>query len=782
MSGGVMDDAVGEVVSGIGELVDDIGRWFTATTAGAVGEELELDQTDDPRALVLGDPDALTGTARHLAAMGDAFGRTSAGLRGIDLDRWTGSAADAFHAAFQNSPKGWVDAAEAFRRAAGLVEDVRGAVTWAQGRAAEAVALYREGQEASARARRDYDQQVDAYNTAVSAADATSAPQPPPPFVDPGTPAMERAQEMLADARRQRDAAGTAAAGALADATELAPPLPSQWDRFVDDGLDTLDAGMTEAGHVVKGIGEGVEGLVKFVRTLNPTDPYNLTHPAQYLDGVSTTAAGLVHSVVHPAELVKGVIGTGWGSDPAEAFGKLIPNIALGLATGGSGTAAAAGERAVLGVGERSVAGAGERALGTEQAAAAGERAAPGAAVDPADHPVAPAPDIPPPGAGPTGPPAPDHAPVPATPEPDGPPPLDGGTDPLPANAEPDRPPLDDGPTDPPPTPPEPDPAPGGDGPAVVDPAPDAPPPDAARPVDDVGAADVEAAQDLGEPGHRLSDIEPTLDPLHVHDTDAAPVAAAEAAPGRVTPPPVLDDLGAADRQAAGQVAEAGQPMSRIERVLGGFEEKPPGGARGGSEESTLGDPADPAAHPPVSEPGHGRGERVGIPPPLRREQPLPLMKELLPRFRGENDINNPHRAFGSRVVHYFDPVELEEHRLFVKDGLLYSAEDGRPFDTTGGDAHWSGSGFAIFVMDSDGNLYATLDHMPGRIHHSSFLAGGPVAGAGEIAVENGELRIASRQSGHYRPTLEQHEQVRRELERQGLDVAPPVDFQFDIP
>jgi hypothetical protein len=36
--------------------------------------------------------------------------------------------------------------------------------------------------------------------------------------------------------------------------------------------------------------------------------------------------------------------------------------------------------------------------------------------------------------------------------------------------------------------------------------------------------------------------------------------------------------------------------------------------------------------------------------------------------------------------------------------------------------------------------------------HHSSFLAGEPVASAGEIRAKNGVLELVSNASGHYEP------------------------------
>jgi hypothetical protein len=91
-----------------------------------------------------------------------------------------------------------------------------------------------------------------------------------------------------------------------------------------------------------------------------------------------------------------------------------------------------------------------------------------------------------------------------------------------------------------------------------------------------------------------------------------------------------------------------------------------------------------------------------------------------------------------------------------------------RVYDTSGSYSVFSGEGWAIYVMDSGGKIYAHR-HMVSRFHHSSFLAGGDVAGAGEIKVERGELKGISNKSGHYRPGPEHLVQVLQELRSRGV-------------
>jgi hypothetical protein len=121
--------------------------------------------------------------------------------------------------------------------------------------------------------------------------------------------------------------------------------------------------------------------------------------------------------------------------------------------------------------------------------------------------------------------------------------------------------------------------------------------------------------------------------------------------------------------------------------------------------------------------------------------------------------------------VDYLSLEDLEKHRLFVKDGLLYSVRDGLPFDTRSAGTVWN-QGRAIYVMDRHGNLYASLKQLVGEFHHSSLLAGKPVAGAGELEVTDGVPTLINRKSGHYQPDEEQLSLVRDMLQEQGIDIS----------
>jgi uncharacterized Zn-binding protein involved in type VI secretion len=155
------------------------------------------------------------------------------------------------------------------------------------------------------------------------------------------------------------------------------------------------------------------------------------------------------------------------------------------------------------------------------------------------------------------------------------------------------------------------------------------------------------------------------------------------------------------------------------------------------------------------------------------RQRPLKT-KGMLEEYKKE-DIPDYTKNWleGESTVKYLTQAERAEYLLTVKDGKLYNAK-GELFDTRGRRTFFSGRGRAIYVMDENGNLYAG-DQKAFEFHHSSFLAGKPVAGAGEIEVYKGEITFMNRRSGHYEPTSEMLWQTVDELRANGMQVEDSV-------
>ncbi|WP_446224375.1 hypothetical protein ACTWPB_04040 [Nocardia sp. IBHARD005] len=137
--------------------------------------------------------------------------------------------------------------------------------------------------------------------------------------------------------------------------------------------------------------------------------------------------------------------------------------------------------------------------------------------------------------------------------------------------------------------------------------------------------------------------------------------------------------------------------------------------------------------------------------------------------FRGEHLAGNS--VWDGKQVEYLGDERRRRFRLFGYDGLLHD-EKQNLFDTTSAQTLWTPQGGrAIFAMDHNGSLYSAPFHILGKFHHSSFLAGAPVAGAGEIAAHQGKVLMVSDHSTHYRPARKFTRQVLDSLRRQGAEI-----------
>ena len=74
------------------------------------------------------------------------------------------------------------------------------------------------------------------------------------------------------------------------------------------------------------------------------------------------------------------------------------------------------------------------------------------------------------------------------------------------------------------------------------------------------------------------------------------------------------------------------------------------------------------------------------------------------------------------------------------------------------------------YVMDSAGNFYLFDEFTTPSIRHSSILAGGPVAGAGNIRIADGRIVYIDSDSGHY-PSTRVFPNVLTELRARGVNV-----------
>ncbi|WP_067651608.1 putative T7SS-secreted protein [Nocardia harenae] len=311
-------------LDGAAEALDDFGDQISSALGGEL-EERQLGETSDPRELIRGEPETIGETATTLGTMADAVEQTGTGLRSIDAGDWTGEGRDGFDAAFDPQPGLWFEAADAFTDATAALVAWGYAVETAQRLAADAIAEW-DAAIAEERSRKEWWNGLPTDTRAVT------------PLVDTWSSRYRAALDILQRARTDRDIAAERTGSAIVTAMEAAPtepPFTSRMGANIEDGFDIANyAGLS----FTDGLLTGFTGIVQFVRQVNPTDTYNLTHPADYMANMSTMATGLVVLAADPAGAVDAML-TEARANPFEFTGALTSELILSAATGGAGAA-----------------------------------------------------------------------------------------------------------------------------------------------------------------------------------------------------------------------------------------------------------------------------------------------------------------------------------------------------------------------------------------------------------------------------------------------------------
>jgi hypothetical protein len=180
---------------------------------------------DDPNELVPGDPDHVWEMSGSFDTVGMAFEDIGLGFRAIDFGNWEGAAADAFHARFEDQPKRFLVAADAFVTAAAALDTYASALSWAQRQAAEAVALVRHGDSLTDAPARN------PSLTLAQQAEETGVLTGDSPRKRPVTRAelQAAAAGTLRRAREQLHVIGGEAAARMRVASDFAPRHPEIW-------------------------------------------------------------------------------------------------------------------------------------------------------------------------------------------------------------------------------------------------------------------------------------------------------------------------------------------------------------------------------------------------------------------------------------------------------------------------------------------------------------------------------------------------------------------------
>ncbi|MEW2438716.1 putative T7SS-secreted protein [Streptomyces caniferus] len=371
-------DKVGDALDTVGaDGAADAVRSGGDKLAGALGahvDERQLGETENPKELIHGNVEKINESASHLKDFSAAFDRVADGMRKLGSHRgWGGKAADAFREKFDMHPKQWMHAADACGDASKALKSYAETVSWAQGKAADAIEKYQKAEEATRKANEIYGAKVKFYlgdveawnDIARSGGDPGPAPQKPGDFVDPGDGGREAAEEILKEARSQRNEAAEKARNVIKGALAHAPDKPAFTDLAGAALKDGGKAFVLEHMHLAGGALKAGAETLKLARMVNPTDPYNITHPWKFLGNAGTTLLGLAQAPLHPINTAKGLLGSGWGSDPVDAYGALLLNLVGGKGAGGlaKGAAKAAAKDAAKGAARSAVKEGGKRTV-----------------------------------------------------------------------------------------------------------------------------------------------------------------------------------------------------------------------------------------------------------------------------------------------------------------------------------------------------------------------------------------------------------------------------------
>jgi hypothetical protein len=155
------------------------------------------------------------------------------------------------------------------------------------------------------------------------------------------------------------------------------------------------------------------------------------------------------------------------------------------------------------------------------------------------------------------------------------------------------------------------------------------------------------------------------------------------------------------------------------------------------------------------------------------------IRQVLVPR--SEDDPNNQYfngrtinaaqiKVLNNQRVKYCNPKERSDYAISIEHGVLKDAS-GNPYDTGCKETGFKGKGWAIYVVDFDGQFYSE-SHIINEFHHSSFLAGAPVQAAGELAVDRGRLVGLTNKTGHYKAGPPELARALELLQHGGVDLG----------
>jgi hypothetical protein len=210
----------------------------------------ELGETNDPTALIPGDPESIYTTFGGMVEYAALLEEAGKGLTSIDTSSgWSGPAADAFRAKYKTQPQKWLQAGDAFRTAASALSNYADMLSWAQQAAADAINTWNSGKQNH-----------------------------------------QAATEMLASARSQLASTASTAAAQITNAAKAFPGAPGFWSQALSD----LDGAWHDVEHAAETVlADTVNGVASFGNAaINDPGGMAATIGGLALAGVSTLGEG----------------------------------------------------------------------------------------------------------------------------------------------------------------------------------------------------------------------------------------------------------------------------------------------------------------------------------------------------------------------------------------------------------------------------------------------------------------------------------------------------------
>lgn len=205
----------------------------------------QLGETEDPKQLIPGNVEKIQANVTTLSTESTAISNRLTSFKKVRTVGWSGVASDAWETNLDDEATKWTSYITLLDTAHTAMDTYAGALSLAQGKAADAIAKWKQGNQETTTALTAHNEQVDAYNAYNSVCRVPQldpagrvipsiGPGDPGAFVDPGEATRDQAQTILDDARTALDDAGQRALKELGNLEGAKKEGSSDW--FGADG------------------------------------------------------------------------------------------------------------------------------------------------------------------------------------------------------------------------------------------------------------------------------------------------------------------------------------------------------------------------------------------------------------------------------------------------------------------------------------------------------------------------------------------------------------------